>query len=44
MSVLEVLVRDALTDLQQDWVNKNLQPIAAGMIKRVALHDAVAQV
>lgn len=44
MSVLEVLIRDALPDLLQDWMDKNLEPIATEMIKRDALHDAVAQV
>ena len=44
MSVLEVLIRDALPDLLQDWMDKNLEQIATEMIKRDALHDAVAQV
>ena len=44
MSVLEVLIRDALPDLLQDWMDKNLEPIATEMIKRDALHDVVAQV
>jgi cell pole-organizing protein PopZ len=43
MSVLEVLIRDALPDLLQDWMDKNLEQIATEMIKRDALHDAVAQ-
>ena len=44
MSVLEVLIRDALPDLLQDWIDKNMEPIATELIKRDALHDAVAQV
>lgn len=44
MSVLEVLLRDALPDLLKYWIDKNMEPIATELIKRDALHDAVAQV
>ena len=44
MSVLEVLIRDALPDLLKYWIDKNMEPIATELIKRDALHDAVAQV
>ena len=33
-----------LPDLLQDWMNKNMEAIAKEMIRRDALHDAVAQV
>tara|TARA_B100001939_G_scaffold311234_1_gene293673 strand:+ start:202 stop:348 length:147 start_codon:yes stop_codon:yes gene_type:complete len=33
-----------LPDLLQDWMNKNMEAIATEMIRRDALHDAVAQV
>ena len=44
MTVLEVMMREALPDLLQDWMNKNMEAIATEMIRRDALHDAVAQV
>ena len=44
MTVLEVMIREALPDLLQDWMNKNMEAIATEMIRRDALHDAVAQV
>ena len=44
MTVLEVMIREALTDLLKDWMNKNMEAIATEMIRRDALHDAVAQV
>ena len=44
MTVLEVMIREALPDLLQDWMNKNMAAIATEMIRRDALHDAVAQV
>jgi hypothetical protein len=31
-------------DLTQDWMNKNMEAVATEMIRRDALHDAVAQV
>ena len=44
MTVLEVMILEALPDLLQDWMNKNMEAIATEMIRRDALHDAVAQV
>lgn len=44
MTVLEVMILEALPDLLQDWMNKNMAAIATEMIRRDALHDAVAQV
>lgn len=44
MTVLEVMIREALPDLLQGWMNKNMEAIATEMIMRDALHDAVAQV
>ena len=44
MTVLEVMILEALPDLLQDWMNKNMAAIATDMIRRDALHDAVAQV
>ena len=44
MTVLEVMIREALPDLLKDWMNKNMEAIATEMIRRDALHDAVAQV
>jgi len=32
-----------LPDLLQDWMNKNMEAIATEMIRRDALHDAVAK-
>ena len=44
MTVLEVMIREALPDLLKNWMNKNIEAIATEMIRRDALHDAVAQV
>ena len=44
MTVLEVMILEALPDLLQDWMNKNMAAIATEMIRRDALHDAVVQV
>ena len=44
MTVFEVMILEALPDLLQDWMNKNMAAIATEMIRRDALHDAVAQV
>ena len=44
MTVLEVMILEALPDLLQDWMNKNMAAIATEMIRRDAFHDAVAQV
>ena len=44
MSVFEIMIREALPDLLQDWMNKNMEAIATDMITRDALHDAMAQV
>ena len=44
MTVLEVMISEALPDLLKDWMNKNMEAIATEMIRRDALHDAVAQV
>ena len=44
MTVLEVTILEALPDLLQDWMNKNMAAIATEMIRRDTLHDAVAQV
>ena len=44
MKVLEVMIREALPGLLQDWMKKNMEAIATEMIRRDALHDAVAQV
>jgi hypothetical protein len=42
MNFLEVMIRETLPDLLQDWMNKNMEAIATEMIRRDALHDAVA--
>ena len=44
MTVLKVMIREALPDLLKDWMNKNMEAIDTEMIRRDALHDAVAQV
>ena len=44
MTVLKVMIREALPDLLKDWMNKNMVAIAAEMIRYDALHESVAQV
>ena len=44
MTVLKVMIREALPDLLKDWMNKNMEAIAAEMIRYDALHESVAQV
>ena len=44
MTVLELMIREALPDLLKDWMDNNMEAIAAEMIRRDALHDAVAKV
>ncbi|MDP6222742.1 MAG: hypothetical protein QF505_02610 [Candidatus Micropelagos thuwalensis] len=42
MNFLEVMIRETLPDLLQDWMNKNMEAIATEMIRHDALHDVVA--
>ena len=44
MTTLVVITREALPDLLKDWMNKNMEAIAAEIISCDALHYAVAQV
>lgn len=44
MTMLDAIIRDVLPDLLKEWMDKNLEAIAVELIKRDALHDAVAKV
>ena len=37
MTVLEVMIREALPDLLQDWMNKNMEAIATEMIMQLCM-------
>lgn len=44
MTILEVIILEALPDFLQDWINKNMEAIATEIIRRETLYDAVALV
>ena len=44
MTVLKVMIREALPDFKKDWMNKNMEAIATEMIRYDVLHELVAQV
>ena len=44
MTILEVIILEALPDFLQDWINKNMEAIATEIIRRETFYDAVALV